>query len=647
MNLFLPNLVLTLLVLVIAYALGRLLLGRAAEASEPYFGVMLALTCGLSLLVGLYAVFRTAGHTILLPLPLLLGWVVWKQRGRVPGHVPTVPRALGNVLLVGALLYTARFLCFYNPGSSYLLTPFEDFIFYARVSVALNEIGVESVALESAFPQFIAAQPYHYYELWLNALLVQLTGWSALWCLCLTTYTVLLTVVVLGIRALVAHFGKSARWAWGLTALLSLSSGVNWPVFTRFAFTSSGSLLAGSRLFLMEPKLAPIALFIALSTLLLVRRRYDLAGMVLAVIPLVYVSTGPAIGGSVVMLAGYLLLSRRATPAEVLSLLGPIVLAVGYFGLFYAVQPVPVELPQVGNTLFDEVVPKLSQARTLLNLFIGTLLLYGLYFSLPLVACAVVATRATRLRQWQALLPVLVWMAGGMLLAAAGYSLASRFIDAFQFSGNVTGALMPVGLAVLLGSAFPMVSAWRRAVALLLLAVAVVVNYYPLFQHKIQAQQERVYADGFLRQVQNALPDKNVRVGFLLSDNDYKNTYMLSEDTYAAGTYVAGLSNKYDLISLSLFAVDSLTTDPRFKRDSVQARQRLHSASLYRYSRLRPVAPAATLESLQYQFVKQFNIAFVCVSATAALPNTLRPLVEREIRDPRSGEKFYVLNHPQ
>ncbi|MDJ0364565.1 hypothetical protein QMK33_05325 [Hymenobacter sp. H14-R3] len=642
MSLFFPYLLLTIGGLTIAYVTGRLLLGQSAEATEPYFGVFLAMVTGLSLWVGTYAAVQTGGHTVMLPVPLLMGWLIWKQRGSVVKEGLWLPHALGYAMVIAVVLYVFRFWLFYDSESTFLATPFQDYVFYARVSLALNKTGIESTVLESVFPQFIGAQPYHYYELWLNALLVRCTGLSAMWGLCLSTYTILLTIVALGLRALVAHFGHKATWAWPLTVLLLLSGGVKWPAFLHYDFTKNGSLLAGSQV-LLEPKLAAIAVFIALGVLLLVRRRYDLAGLVLACIPLVYVSTGPAIGGSTVVLGGYLWLSRRATYSQVTRLLLPMFLTIGYFGVFYVVQPASFQLREPGLQLIDELVPKLVEARTLLNIFIGSLILYGLFFGLLLAACVVVTTRCAWLSQRKELLPVLVWAGACAVLAAAGRTLATHFIDGFQFSGNVMGALVPTLLAVVLGAAFGGVNTWRRLAALTLLAGAAVVNCYPLLQDKFQKQTATVYSAAFLSQVQAALPDREVRGGFLFGDKDYDNTYMLSEDTYSAGTYLAGLSNRYDLMSLSIFAVDSLTTDPRYRLDSVQARQRLHSASLYRYARLMVPSRHMPTDSLQYQFVKQYELAFICASAKATLPEILRPLVAREIMDPRSGEKVYIL----
>jgi hypothetical protein len=175
-----------------------------------------------------------------------------------------------------------------------------------------------------------------------------------------------------------------------------------------------------------------------------------------------------------------------------------------------------------------------------------------------------------------------------------------------------------------------------------MLAVLSFVNFYPLAWGAHSMHKPTRYAAEFLRKVQAILPSLGNRGAFLLGDADYENMYMLSQDTYTAGTYVANFKNNYALVALSSLDVDSLTTDSRYARDSAQARQRLHTSSFYRYLRLKP-QPQTSIDSLQYQFVTRAGIRFICVSRNANLPGTLMPLVSEYFIDPVSGEKFYAL----
>ena len=646
MSLFLPYLLLTLGVLVLSYVLGRLLLGRGAGlgSTEPYFATFAATLVGVSVLTVGYATVRAGGNTVLLPVLVLLGVLGWRSRRAAPPvvAVPAGPSVWGASLGLAVAVYAVRYLLLYDPASPFPRTPFQDYLFYARISGTMNQTGIEGTVLETVYPQFQTVQPYHYFELWLNALLVKLTGLPSLWCLYLGAYTALIVLVGLGLRAVMAHFRLASGWAWGLTALLLLVSGVCWPFFARYPLTANGQLVASS-LLLLEPKLAPVYVFLLLGTLLLLRRQYTWAGLVLATLPLVYVSTAPAIGGSLVALAAYLLYTRQARPADVLRLLAPIMLVVLYFAVFYLVQPKPFQLTEPDANLANEVLPKVSEAKTLVNILIGTLLNYALYFGAYVVVCAIVFTRRGSLPQWLALKPLLVWSLTLALAGAVMRTLATHFSDGYQFSANVVAPLVPVLLAVLLGAAYAVVGEGRRWAATALLAGLCLVNYYPLLRGNHSMHKTTRYSPAFLRQVQAVVPPTGARASFLFADADYENMYMLSEDTYSAGTYLGNFANSYDIPTLSTFTTDSLGSDPRYARDSAQARQRLHSGSLYRTMRLAPPRQGTPIDSVQYCFVVRNGIQFICASARAVLPSTLRPLVRQELVDPVSGEKLYVL----
>ncbi|HEX8327791.1 MAG TPA: hypothetical protein VF629_09640 [Hymenobacter sp.] len=647
MSLYLPYLLLTLVMLGASYALGYFLLVRKSQLStdEPYFSTFAALLGGVSAVVVGYAALQTLGNTMLLPVLLLLAALRWQLRWAEKKPAVGPPRkfghlgALGRVAVVGAAVYTARIFLLYDPDSSFLRTPFQDYIYYSRLSTPLNA-GLETKSLEAFFPQFVAVEPYHYFELWLNALLVKLTGRPALWCLYLATYSVLITIVGIGIRAVLAHFQVASRWAWVLTALLLLTGGVSWPIFGRIPLTATGGGLNAVSLLFLEAKLATVYLFLIGSVLLLLRRRFAPAGMVLAALPLVYVSTGPAVIGGTVVFTIYLLLTRRVSRIEVLWMVLPLVGTTLFFSGFYWLQRKAYQLPGTPNVA-TELLVKPSEARTVVNLFLGMFVIYALYYG---VYGAVYAAAAGR-RGWRAAGPgpraVLVLVAGMGLSAAAMCSFALHYPDGYQFSQNVVTPLFPILLAVLLGAAFPAASTARRLVATGLLLGCCVYNYYPLFGGGNMNRTKRYSAD-FLRQVKAVLPTLGNKGAYLLGDAEYENTYMLSEDMYTAGNYIANFANGYAFPALSLLDVDSVSTDARYARDSIQSRLCLQNSSMYRYLRLHP-QPAASLDSLRYRFVAQYGIRFVCVSAAANLPETLRPLVTKAVVDTVSGEKFYVL----
>lgn len=656
MTLYLPYFGLTLLTLALLFGTGLLVL-RALRLprQETWFGLFLILLTGLLTVVAGFALFKTAGRTVLLPLLPLSGLVLWQLRrpneaadgqAQLSQHqsvvADTVGRALLTTVLAAVALFAVRVLLLADGASSYLRTPFQDYVYYARVSTLPLANGMESRSVDFYNPQFVTAGPYHYLELWLNTLLVQFTGLPGQWCLYLVVYAVLTTLVFVGLRAVAAQVGLRGGWATALAGLLLLTNGVYWPFFAKIPLAENGRYVATS-LLLLEPKLAPVYLMLLLGALLVLRQRYQAAATAWAMLPLVFVSTGPAVGVGLGLMALYLRFSGRVSWGGLVALLLPVVAVVGYVGLFYALQPA---VPALASGAGGLPLPAASEARTIVNIFIGVCLSYGLYFG-PLLA--VVAGLGWHCRRvagvWGLLLPLLVFGAGGLAGGAATRGLASHFLDSFQFASNFAAPLLPVTLAAVLGALLARAGGVARlATAGALLGLAAV-NFARLPAHNHPMHETTRYSSAFLAQVGPLLAAAGPRGAYVLGDKDYKNVFMLSPDSYTAGTYVGNFKNGYGLASLSaLDEAPVLRTDPRFAPDSVAGRQAIASGSFPRFVRLATrTGKYYSLDSAKLAFVRTQRVGFVCVSARAELPSVLRPLVRTEVRDAVSGEKFYLL----
>lgn len=651
MSYFVPYLLMTLATLAIAYGIGSLLLRVfKVRPDEPYFDILLRLILGLGVAVGMFAVISTGGVTALLPVPLLLLGVAGVLRRSQQTATDVAPSGHGKALLIvgllSVLLFTFRYFLLYDGASPMLLTPFQDYIFYARLSEHMQAAGKESASLEMLFPQFQGMQPYHYLELWTNALLVRLTGLPALWCLFLSTYTVLIVVVAVGFMAVLAQTGLRGSRVPVLGGLLLFVNGVCWPFFANIPFLFNGQLVASS-LLLLEPKLAAVYIFLLLAAVLLLRQRYLAVGLTLAGLVSVYTPVAPAMAVGLGILALGLLITRQLRLAGAAAMVLPTVAVAVFLGLLYILHPVTHPFPEPASPPFIASIPPL---KTLINIVIGNLISLVIYFG-PYLALALGLWWArTDLRQtWRRpevlamLIAVVVTLGVAVLIRA----IADKFTDSYQFSQNVAAPLLPVVLAVLLGVVLAGASRRFYGVAVAGLLLFGFVNHFRLFSGTHSMHTTERFSPSFLAQAQQALTTlpQPARGGFLLGDRDYENAHMLSQDTYTSGTYVGRYLNGYAFVALSAFDVDSLRIDPRYIRDSAEARQRLQTSSLYRFVRLQhlPLHTRADVDSAQARFVRGHNLRFVCTSARATLPAGLSPLVSRTLHDPWSGESLYLL----
>ncbi len=660
----LPFLGMTLAVLAISYLLGMVTLQVARfRGGERYFRLFLALTTGLTLLISTYALFVSRGLTILMPVLGLMVALVVGMRTRFSTAEGALQDAglvddedlantsgswqpLGVLLATALLLFGIRFGLLYDAKSPFLLTPFQDYIFYGRLSMPLNQLGLETRSLEQFYPQFLQRDPYHYYELWLNALLVRLSGQPAVWCLYLSTYTVMTTVVYAGFRALLAHFGWRGAWAAALALLLFSVSGVYWPAFEHHPFASGGRYVAIS-LLLLEPKLCAIYIFLLLSVLVLLQRRWRAGALALAVLPLVFVTTLPAVAGGLVALG--VGLRRQLSKWRLLGLLVPLVMALVYMAVFYGLQPAAYHFPTATGTSLAAQLPHLSELRTLINIFAGTLINVALYVGPYVLLLLMIGWGYFRAgwQRWPYSITILVvGFAIVAVVGAAARTLAVHLPDSYQLLGNILPPFIAVVVGGILAMLLTTAGNGRRALALVGLLALAWVNHRRLLTGNHSMHGITRFSPAFLQQVRSALGQTSKKGGFMLADADYETVYNLTSDTFTCGTYVSNFTNDYALVSLSALDIAHPGTDLRFTTDTTAATAYIGTSSFVRFVKMNALRGRHwPKDSAQYQFVVQQKLGFLCVAPAAVLPATLQPLVQHEYRDSLSGEKFFVLKN--
>ncbi|GAB2705137.1 hypothetical protein GCM10011495_15440 [Hymenobacter frigidus] len=640
--------------LLTAYGVGHagLRLGRMVPA-DRFFALFLSLLTGLTIGVVGYALLKTRGVTVLLPLPLLLLGVLLALRratGPVESEQKIIPVSilspLALLLPLGLAIFAVRYLLLYDVTSEFLLTPFQDYVYYGRLTQPLNVAGIETNVLEAVYPQFLTENPYHYFEIWLNALLVRVTNLPAAWCLYLGTYSVLITVVGTGFIAILAQFQLDRRWLPVLGALLLTATGTCWPVVSDIPFVHNGGLMA-SGLLPVLPKLAPVYLFVLLAMLLLLRRQYVATGMAMAAMPLVFVSTTPVVGLGAATLALGLWLSHQLSIGKALAMVVPILLVCLFIAGFYGLQPEPYQFPGTGRGFtLATIIPRTDEVRLLINIGIGALIVFGIYYGGYLAL--LLALGAHRLLQIERQHVVLLgWFGSCLVWAALMRAFGSHFLDSFQFFSNIIVPAAATVVAVLLGAALANAPQRRYVVAAAGLLLLAGINGYKLFIDRQGMLETTRYSPAFLRQVGRVLPGLGSRGAYIWANADYENAFMLSPDSYTCGNYVSNFKNNYAFTTLSPLNLENRSTDPRFRRDSVQAEQAVRKSTFYRFYRFEQMAGRVLpLDSAKYQFVVQHGISFICTSRRARLPTTLRPLVRATYTDAYSGEALHVLRAP-
>ncbi|MBS1659782.1 MAG: hypothetical protein JST68_01890, partial [Bacteroidetes bacterium] len=199
---------------------GAVLVSAFRRSGESVLGdVFFSLFHGITFCVSLYAVVVTRLVTVQI---LVLGgygvwWALRWKRGEVVGPVILVRRVLGQwpVILAVCVFFTA--VLHLLPASE---NKQSDTFFYLKISESLNASGQENLHTYSNMsdPLFHGVEPYHYTEMWLNALLLKVTGGMlpGIQVFRFVTYTILLVGLFFGFcRAYEVFADQPAGW-WGM-----------------------------------------------------------------------------------------------------------------------------------------------------------------------------------------------------------------------------------------------------------------------------------------------------------------------------------------------------------------------------------------------------------------------------------------------
>lgn len=615
---------------------------------EQFFALFLSLVLGLSVIVSLYAIICTHGNTVqsaILVLILLVAWSIKHQPINSSSLAPesavlsgTGASVLPILLILTIGTFCLQYFILFDSDSEYLKTPFVDYVYYSRLALPLNHLGLETNALEPIYQQFLTQQPYHYFEIWLNTLLVRITGLPSALVLFVSSASILLTIICVGFSAVFAHFQLRTIWVVILAVLFLFVTGIRWPFLQHYDFVSNGALLS-STLLCLQPKLAPVYVFMLLVGLLLLNRHYIAAGATLAIMPLVFISTAPVAGISAVALASYLLLIRKLSWVKASAVVMPIVAATLYIVLFYTSHPEPYQFPSTGRAFaLQSIIPGFSEAKTLLNITIGVFVNYAIYFGAYGALLLLLLRRQPRLLA--GVPPIIwIWFSASLVIAAIMRAFGTHYLDSFQFFSNAMLPLTPIVLAIVLAVVLQRAALNSYFLATGIIALLLTINFFV-----IGAGTTR-YSPQFMREISRIAPRIGYRGAYIFADTDYKNAYTLSSDSYTAGNYISNFKNDYALMSLSELDIDSLATDARFNRDSAQAEQIIRKSTLYRFAKFKSLQGRKySLDSIKYKFVTENNIGFICASKEAKLPLILQSLISATYIDSLSGERLYLLN---
>jgi len=651
------------------YALGKLFMelffyNYFSREQNPWFEVFVALITGVFVAVFIYSVISTNGATVNMLALIPLGYVFYKNPPAwTHGKLRLKEFFNYKINLISIPLLLFQILFFIDFSGNYLLP--KDTILYSETSYFLS-MGHENtygVLNDTYLAGATIRTPYHYFELWLNALLSSTFHIYHGQALLLISYPLLLACYFSGILSIFYHFNRHVNWKIISVAYLLLFIGpvyinifigdIIFPLYDKLLqgvlnFFNSTTIVLENTGFYNNTmafshygqKHLPFYCFFVLLVMLLLKRKVHLSLVLLSMVVIINVGLIPGVYGGAGLFILYLLLAKKQSFRKLVPVMVVYAAVAVLYVIFYQIFAVrglegfSSGESMAGNTLhpfFQDLNTRGELLRLVFRIVFAALWLAVLYLFYILFYLYIRKKARPHHSTQEKIIFTLVFL----FIAVA---LAMRpFMQGFN-SGQFLSYLMP---AVNLGIILFLIKAFvkRKKTILIFLSLVFFINFINLFSQNSTVLKRKIsgiYSRDFVQQVRQVLGDNNkVRIA-----------YLLDEET-ASGNPPASWYAKAPCEFLPLLGFHKLynINYPFIKYPSTSYTMVEGRHNQLKYMK---AAKSTPYDKLIIDFLDTYKVRFVTVSKNTGVPPALQNRIEKSIADEKSGEQFWVVGkqHP-
>lgn len=621
--------------------------------------IFIKMLAGLCAAICLYSLLLTAGKTVHVGLLLVFLFLLYEvyrytRRNNRPvaltaspvagGTLRDVMRYAPQLCLISVFIFAwfARIIVNNGAPLGYNLAD-KDKIYYAAIADMLslgqeNRAGVYNI-MDAGYH---GVAPYHYFELWLTNLASRLTAQPAVVSLYLVTYPLLNFISALGILALIERF-RAVTWPCILLVVLLLfTSGLYF--FQRNPDAWYTMNFAESPLEFMGEKFASYYPFVLLSALFFLESNM-LAGLTtLLFLPIVSISTFPAIVGAVLVFLFILFFRDKGARPDLLRLCLYVLVVAAFLYLFYANFAVKNDPYFKRETLaYTDLAGGLKVLIAELAARIWTVPFRFILLNLVALGAGVLAFRygpapARKLF----VLSVLIY-----LVSLLCYGTFYKLFEGVQFYTNalaLINACLIVSLVIVFAArSFPgRITLYVRSVVL----AALVLKFgLALHMHGLVTGRNQVYSDAYLaavKQMQPALEERSL-IGALFASSPPDRNLRHDDKSGVHLPYLAYMPAFYQALDLSVHEIsDYYPLEPIAE---VQ-RQAADNTPFGRFIRMeKNLGAFVSYETAQVKFIRAHRIRFLVISAFAQTSQGIESIIKHQVRDEQTGERFVRLEY--
>ncbi len=628
-----------LICLLLFYIIGEFILYfLKVQINKAYTKLFSNLMVGLLVFVLIVAITATCGKTVLLGLLIPIVFIL-------NAHFKTIKSsytekntwklpALSTVIFLIILaigFYSLDFLVYAQ--ADFLALKHGDDAFRAKVAYCIINYGVETVHIEYLYPSENSVTPYHYLEIWLCAGVSYIFHLNFLLCYSMIAYSMGIMLSIIGFLAILETIKILTWFDYDLALAFAFFQAPYLTLYNQIEFMQVVDVFTLS--VANHSKLFPIYLFLIITALFWLNNQKQFSMYSLLSIPIIYISTAPAVLSSVCVISIlFLLFSKQDGSFYKKNILVSFIVAL-YIGLFYWILSKNQDITTGGskgliNMLFDS-----NYIKTSINVVGGTSIqIFVIYFGFIFLILLFFGYKALFKLGKENIF--LLWLLLALYFSSLGsWAVLHTMKDAVQLFSNLMIPLLNIIFVV-----FIYLSSSLKLQKIYLSFVILVSIYSASLDIPATFQISPKHSKEYLE----AIKKENIKhLGAYIKDsNDYKSIFSKNPDVEPLGATLSLFSSSTHAISLSVFETPIDSSGAYFETE----RKMVTSSAFYKF--VQKQKEENTFQSIpesQAAFIDTYNISYLIVSGNVKLSSLLQSKIKKQFIDRKTKEKFIVLKH--
>lgn len=543
-------------------------------------------------------------------------------------------------ILIGILLiFIWQIITHYQSLTNSGVVQYKDLIFYADLSQNLVYNGNENQVLfaNEWFSELNGITPYHYFELWINALVGSISG-NYLHSFIFITNSWFLILTWLGFSAIASRIRKSENVA----NLLIGFAGIWLLSFSGSLFSETGmwkyaDALTYSPSMVIFQKTAVIYPFFLAAWILWLNNKIMLARITLLFLPVVSVTMAPAV---ILSLGIFSLSDLTGKNKNTSNFFKTIIYTTVFVSLYFIIVQLFGNQSLDGMGFNKEEFSSLSEISYIADViyFCQTIPLIQFFAAIPWLLLIVISyyKKLNLLFNKTNLNRLLILLTFWLTAFASWQILAYQGADAMQFFTITAGIILNLAFFLIFINAIES-NYFSKIMAILFIAGGIIYSFWHNEKNNHFIKYDNDYAESVLAENKKL---NNPNKAFILSANDYKETSDYHPYFKKAAYFLANDSQRDVLVNIGNEHLIDMNKWNLYQRTQWET-----SAFNLFEKKFRKYKFKIRRGSCQLAFIEKYQIKMLFIGKNVAIPEWIESKIVKTFADPISGEKCLILKN--